>query len=70
MVSPVRTGGHPGQITPTGLLPVWRTTYDNVTNWASTGVAMELFLQSYAREGAETRNNGYRYHSTRKQNLD
>ena len=45
---------------------MWWTTYDNVANRASTGVATELFSQSYAREGAETRNNGYRYHSTRK----
>jgi hypothetical protein len=46
--------------------PVWRTTYDNMANRASTGVATELFSRSYAGEGAESRNDGYHYHSTRK----
>ncbi len=44
-------------------------TYENVTNRASTGVATKLFSQICAREGAETRSNGYRYRSTRNEIL-
>jgi hypothetical protein len=40
-------------------------TYEDATNRASTGVATELFSQIYAGEGAETKSNSYRYHSTR-----
>jgi hypothetical protein len=44
-------------------------THENATNRASTGVATELFSQICAREGAETKNNGYRYHSTREKDF-
>ncbi len=60
----------PKQVVPTGLLPVWRTTYENATNRASTGVVTELFSQICAREGAETKSNGYRYHATREKDFN
>jgi hypothetical protein len=57
--------GHPEQIVPTGLLPVWQMTYGSVTNRASAGVVTELFSQIRAGEGAEARSNDNRYRSTR-----
>ena len=42
-------------------------TYENATNRASNGMVAELFSQIRVREGAETKSNGYRYHSTREQ---
>ncbi len=45
-------------------------TYGNATNRASTGVVTELFSQICAGEGAETKSNGYRYHSTREKDFN